>query len=465
MESFSRRYGLAGPAPAQKPAEALTPQPGSVVPSAAVNFSTEAGQASVAGKKFEQAATPSESTATAEHMVPLEIQLPAPAFKGTPREVPVLGDVPALGRFYRLKSELGTDAAATPGTSTTPAPAREQEKLSWGFAQTSAWADYNNDSHLDLFVNNGDGSFTPAKRSLSMRAEGVDLDSAGNKQTPSQRGTSANGAKRIKQFGVQQDLVASGALQAKVEEKVKSVEWTEEARSQAPALADKAKASPLIQDGKQLYEMGRLNEAEAKLKQSLQQDPQNETARYYLNLASEAKSKVREVTMRPDSRAVEQAWGSPAETGIAARPEALRPPARHDSIQRDRPAIDGRPALRRRSWSTGRATRGANADSLRVAGYANTPMVTNASSDLSRDSSTVEKYSKFGLLSELGTDVSGASRVTKSPIVLPSAQPETSLALKNSIGAEQKSQPDYDSGWPVPPHNDGHPAQARSPAD
>jgi Flp pilus assembly secretin CpaC len=48
-------------------------------------------------------------------------------------------------------------------------------------------------------------------------------------------------------------------------------------------------AATLVQDGKLLFEMGKLTEAEAKLKLALKAQPRNEAALYYLNLVSEAK--------------------------------------------------------------------------------------------------------------------------------------------------------------------------------
>src|ERR1039457_4204912 len=91
---------------------------------------------------------------------------------------------------------------------------------------------------------------------------------------------------------------------------------SEEVRNQVPAiLEEKVKASTLVHDGKLLFEMDKLDEAESKLKMALRQDPHNEAALYYLNLVSEAKymraSKQHEVTMRQDVRAVEQAWANP----------------------------------------------------------------------------------------------------------------------------------------------------------
>jgi hypothetical protein len=50
-----------------------------------------------------------------------------------------------------------------------------------------------------------------------------------------------------------------------------------------------ADASTLVQDGKLLYEMGKLEEAEAKLNAALKLDPDNEGAYYYLNLIKQAR--------------------------------------------------------------------------------------------------------------------------------------------------------------------------------
>jgi beta-lactamase regulating signal transducer with metallopeptidase domain len=76
-----------------------------------------------------------------------------------------------------------------------------------------------------------------------------------------------------------------------------------------------AKTGTLTRDGKLLYEMGKLDEAEAKLKLALRQDPHNEPALYYLNLVSQAKfavaAKTHEVTLRQDVQAVEQVWANP----------------------------------------------------------------------------------------------------------------------------------------------------------
>jgi type II secretory pathway component GspD/PulD (secretin) len=109
---------------------------------------------------------------------------------------------------------------------------------------------------------------------------------------------------------------------------------SEEVVSQVPAiLEERIKAETLVRDGKLFYEMNKLDEADAKLKLALKQDPHNEAALYYLNLVSEAKfsqaSKAHEVTMRQDIRAVEQAWASPIKRELLPVPN---PYARSNSF-------------------------------------------------------------------------------------------------------------------------------------
>lgn len=65
---------------------------------------------------------------------------------------------------------------------------------------------------------------------------------------------------------------------------------SEAALEQVPQLAaQKTDAATLVQDGKLLYEMGKLDEAEAKLTAAQKLDPDNRAAYYYLNLIQQAK--------------------------------------------------------------------------------------------------------------------------------------------------------------------------------
>jgi general secretion pathway protein D len=88
-----------------------------------------------------------------------------------------------------------------------------------------------------------------------------------------------------------------------------------EVQAEAPAaLEDKVKANTLVHDGKLLYELGKMSEAEAKLKTALRMDPRNQAALYYLSLVSEAKYtqaiKEHGVTVQQNLSEVEQAWAS-----------------------------------------------------------------------------------------------------------------------------------------------------------
>ncbi len=71
----------------------------------------------------------------------------------------------------------------------------------------------------------------------------------------------------------------------------------------------------LAQDGKVLYEMGRLEEAEAKLKQVVAQDADNTMAFYYLTLIEEARyaqgARAREISVKNKAVEVERAWLPP----------------------------------------------------------------------------------------------------------------------------------------------------------
>ncbi len=53
-------------------------------------------------------------------------------------------------------------------------------------------------------------------------------------------------------------------------------------------VADNTAAATLVQDGKMLYEMGKFEEAEVKLKQALEKNPDDQGAFYYLNLVEQA---------------------------------------------------------------------------------------------------------------------------------------------------------------------------------
>lgn len=83
---------------------------------------------------------------------------------------------------------------------------------------------------------------------------------------------------------------------------------------QIPAMIkDKTDAATLVQDGKVLYEMGKLEEATAKFNAALKLDPDSRGANYYLNLTKQALAARadRAHTVENGNRMVEieQAWG------------------------------------------------------------------------------------------------------------------------------------------------------------
>src|SRR2546425_7405698 len=77
----------------------------------------------------------------------------------------------------------------------------------------------------------------------------------------------------------------------------------------------KINTATLVQDGKVLYEMDRMDEAEAKLKQAAKEDPDNQMAFYYLTLIEEARylqgARKREITSKKKAVEVEDAWLPP----------------------------------------------------------------------------------------------------------------------------------------------------------
>ena len=76
---------------------------------------------------------------------------------------------------------------------------------------------------------------------------------------------------------------------------------------------ERIQTDKLVQDGKLLYEAGRYDEAEAKLRLAMKQDPQNRGAVYYLDLVMEKKYRganiLRENWAKDKMMEVAQAWG------------------------------------------------------------------------------------------------------------------------------------------------------------
>jgi tetratricopeptide (TPR) repeat protein len=87
-------------------------------------------------------------------------------------------------------------------------------------------------------------------------------------------------------------------------------------QAEAPAIqSQKTDAATLARDGQMLYEMGKIEEAEMKLKQALELDPDNRGANYYLALVKQARygREDRHKNMDNDDRMVqvERAWEKP----------------------------------------------------------------------------------------------------------------------------------------------------------
>jgi len=107
-----------------------------------------------------------------------------------------------------------------------------------------------------------------------------------------------------------------------------------EAEAQVPIIIEeKAKVITLVQDGKLYYEMGKLDEAEATLKQAVKQDPGNQAAYYYLNLIKEARFSEalskRDVSSRQSLVEIEEAWATPPKRELLPVPN---PYARTPSV-------------------------------------------------------------------------------------------------------------------------------------
>ncbi|MFM2295780.1 MAG: hypothetical protein RLZZ350_2193, partial [Verrucomicrobiota bacterium] len=88
---------------------------------------------------------------------------------------------------------------------------------------------------------------------------------------------------------------------------------SQEALNQIPAaVSNQVHVGTLIQDGRLLLDMGKLDAAQAKLDAAQELDPQNKVAAYYRSLVIEArfreKSISREVTEKNQLLAIEDAW-------------------------------------------------------------------------------------------------------------------------------------------------------------
>lgn len=102
---------------------------------------------------------------------------------------------------------------------------------------------------------------------------------------------------------------------------------------------EKVNAGTLVQDGKMLFEAGHVSEAEAKLRQALEIDPDNRGAAYYLQLIREQRfgRKVRdqELVSRDAMLEVKEAWAASVKRDKLPFPNpALQKDVVHTSPQR-----------------------------------------------------------------------------------------------------------------------------------
>jgi type II secretory pathway component GspD/PulD (secretin)/tetratricopeptide (TPR) repeat protein len=95
--------------------------------------------------------------------------------------------------------------------------------------------------------------------------------------------------------------------------------------AQVPAAKEESiQARTLVQDGKLLYELGKNDEAEVKLRQALKENPRSQAALYYLSLVHEAKYtqalKEHGVSAQQNLSDVEQAWANPIKRELLPTP-------------------------------------------------------------------------------------------------------------------------------------------------
>ncbi len=79
--------------------------------------------------------------------------------------------------------------------------------------------------------------------------------------------------------------------------------------------SNRVAAATLVQEGRLLWDMGQLDQAEAKLRKAIELDPANTTASYYLNLVQESRftraARAHDTDARSYMVEVEQAWEKP----------------------------------------------------------------------------------------------------------------------------------------------------------
>ena len=83
----------------------------------------------------------------------------------------------------------------------------------------------------------------------------------------------------------------------------------------ATTSTNKLRAATLVQDGKLMFELGKLDDAEGRLKAAILTDPDNQAAVYYLSLVKEAKygraQSAKDLSAKTALVEVEQEWVRP----------------------------------------------------------------------------------------------------------------------------------------------------------
>jgi general secretion pathway protein D len=101
-----------------------------------------------------------------------------------------------------------------------------------------------------------------------------------------------------------------------------------ETLAKVPQIAsNKVEIATMVRDGQLLYQMGKLDEAEAKLKMATKLDPENRAAFYYLNLVYEARyseeARKREDSVKRKVVEVERSWNDPIKRELLPQPNAM----------------------------------------------------------------------------------------------------------------------------------------------
>jgi Mg-chelatase subunit ChlD len=154
-----------------------------------------------------------------------------------------------------------------------------------------------------------------AKAKLStLRRENEDvlaegLKREGNGSSPSPAGTVSAPAPVVAM-----DLVSDGTVALKTD--ALTLPTTPSSGSvDASAKGKKPEVSVMVQDAKLLYELRKTDEAEAKLKEAIKQDPANAAAKYYQGLVEESRfgdaARKRDYEQRSKIVEVEKAWEIP----------------------------------------------------------------------------------------------------------------------------------------------------------